>query len=454
MSSPSHSISSQAAAAAMATVFSPQAQAQILGGNLSTPSTSQGVPQFVPNPQYRPTAQFVVNTETASMNVLLRASVPVANFCSIRNYHHDTMRVASQPGMIDASLKQISDMCANAQRQAEEMQKFHASQLVLRPPVPSSSLPLAPGVFTVPTATVPRPPAPVTITRIPRPTATNSKAPVVSQEPTTETIESDNDTGDDTFPYDANGSSDSVQIIDPNNDVDVVPLRELQAPKLSFDQSFDAPSLDDNAPASNPALRNMFKFIGDTVTDVDAVPVPIPRSNGIRSGLQAPRQDSDMLCLTTSACTRQCLEERQQELKKTEIRGQSKDFLRVTRSEVLKVKTTAYTPGDSTWSLSAPPLPPNCHPGLPTIARNHQWYAIAYNDVYSLESTARTGLKTAGDAESALIALTSFLAPIAHEPMVHQLHQFVAGSLRDSISCSLPLAPAFIKSDETWRCQN
>ena len=54
----------------------------------------------------------------------------------------------------------------------------------------------APGVFTVPTATVSRPPAPVTITRTIRPA---NKAPTVQQEPTTETLESDNDTDDDTL---------------------------------------------------------------------------------------------------------------------------------------------------------------------------------------------------------------------------------------------------------------
>ena len=51
-------------------------------------------------------------------------------------------------------------------------------------------------MFTVPTATVSRPPAPVTITRTIRPA---NKAPTVQQEPTTETLESDNYTDDDTL---------------------------------------------------------------------------------------------------------------------------------------------------------------------------------------------------------------------------------------------------------------
>ena len=99
---------------------------------------------------------------------------------------------------------------------------------------------------------------------------------------------------------------------------------------------------------------------------------------------------------------------------------------------MLRVKTAAYTPGDKTWGIVAPPLPSSFHPWLPTIDRNHKC-GISYNDVCSLETTARVGQKTAGDAESALVALTSFLAPLAGNQMVQQLHQFIAGSMRDSI---------------------
>ena len=313
-----------------------------------------------------------MDADHASLNVLLRSSIPVGPFCHARKYHADTSRVASRPEMANVPLAQVSEMCFHAQRQAESLQQFHAAQLQLKPPVQTSQLPTTAGVFALPqplqpsttrvtsTPAMPAPAAP----KAPPPAAATlaSKAAAkrasltitkVKKEPQASTSsaanvfhvsDSEEDVFDDTIPYDSHAeSSDSVQIIEP--DVGMVPLRDLQPPQpLCFDQSFDAPSLDHDATEDSPALREMFKFIGDTVQDVDAVPAPNARGASIRSALQATRSRQDILCLTTSNCSRQCVERRQQELKQSEARGQAKDYMRVTSSDV-----TCKNSGLHTW---------------------------------------------------------------------------------------------------------
>ena len=56
-----------------------------------------------------------------------------------------------------------------------------------------------------------------------------------------------------------------------------------------------------------------------------------------------------------------------------------------------------------------------------------------YNDVCSMETTARLGLKAAGDLESALVALASYMTPYKDDAMAQQLYQFFGSATRDVI---------------------
>ena len=215
--------------------------------------------------------------------------------------------------------------------------------------------------------------------------------------------------------------------------VPVAFMRDLRCPTPApMDQSFDGASVDTSVPPEPPMLRQMYEHIGRCVDGVQAVALPSPHDSMIRSSLQPLTASTSRLALTTSPCTKACITKRQEELRNSLRVNKPKEYLRVTSSEALRVKSASYAPGDNFWGISAPAIPAGFHPWLPTVDRNHK-VPFMYNDVCSMETTARLGLKAAGDLESALVALSSYMAPHKDDPMAQQLYQFFGSATCDVI---------------------
>ena len=155
-----------------------------------------------------------------------------------------------------------------------------------------------------------------------------------------------------------------------------------------MDQSFDGASIDTAVPPEPPMLRQMYEHIGRCVDGVQAIALPSPNDSMIRSSLQPLSASTSRLALTTSPCTKACITKRQSELQKA---NKSKEYLRVTASEALRVKSASYAPGDNFWGITAPAVPAGFQSWLPTVDRNHK-VPFMYNDVCSMETTARLGL--------------------------------------------------------------
>ena len=210
-------------------------------------------------------------------------------------------------------------------------------------------------------------------------------------------------------------------------------MRDLRCPTPApMDQSFDGASIDTAVPPEPPMLRQMYEYIGKSVEGVQAVALPSPSDSMIRSSLQPLSASTSRLALTTSPCTKACITKRQSELQNSLRVNKPKEYLRVTASDALRVKSASYSPGDNFWGITAPPIPAGFQSWLPTVDRNHK-VPFMYNDVCSMETTARLGLKAAGDLESALVALASYMTPYKDDAMAQQLYQFFGSATRDVI---------------------
>ena len=207
------------------------------------------------------------------------------------------------------------------------------------------------------------------------------------------------------------------------SNVSEVKLRNVEQPQHSFSQlqQFYGPPLDNLDTVDDVKHNDMMKYIAQLVTDVKAVKVP-PSPYNTKAG--QPR-----LSLTTSPFSIQCVQDRHDEFTSAQARGHDLPYKQFTNTIALKVRTAPYTAVDDEWPVEAPPSPPGFSKWLPDMSKDHA-VSMAYNDVRTLETTSRMGQKIAGDADSALEALTSMLPPI---PMAQELHNFVKGAVQDTI---------------------
>ena len=371
-----------------------------------------------PSPTPRSSLSTFMTPADATFNKCVAAKVHLISFCQEHGLDPDTPRVAASSAiMMDTPLQAVSGMAAVMRKKflqfLEEEKRQHE---------PTASTSKA-GVF-VSSTPIPKVPGTV-IRKVIRETQAKKQNASTSSASASKPPLSD--------------SSTESASEDEDVDVPVVFTRDLPTPPR-LDQSFDAPPVDPTPHTESPMLRQMLQFLGSYVDGIEAVPVPSARASGIRSMLQAPIEGSDRYCLTTSPCSKACVEQRQQEL----LKAPAKEYMRVTTSEVLKVKQAAYAAGDKVWSLESPPPPEGFAPWLPTLERNHK-VPLCYNDVCSLETTARVGQKVASDLEITLCGLTKYLAPVAQDPMAQQIHQHLASCTRDIIKSFASLSTSLFQ---------
>lgn len=344
-----------------------------------------------------------------SYSELLKSGVPLRDFCRSHSLHANTIRLAaSRQDLSLRPLLEVSHLAQTVQDAEEALASQHQETVrhaLARPLSMPAFQPLINSVFSV-----------------------SSQAPVADEPvaPIALPTVPDNGSGDNV----ASGSEMVNVRLDDRFDSITAPGQgpDIRRPTSLFDDAVTDSSINSDDPALEAtSLRDMFQLINDSLPEVFAVPLPSSRDTTIRSALQTPAVMNERLCLTTSPCIAACVQKRQQELKDQADRGNAKDYLRISSSDVLKVKMAIHTPGDSVWPIDAPPLPHGFSPWLPTMDKNSK-VALTYHDVCNLESMLRCCQKGTGDVEAALSTVTTFMDESA-DPMLARLFNFIGASI-------------------------
>ena len=199
-------------------------------------------------------------------------------------------------------------------------------------------------------------------------------------------------------------------------------------------------------------LRKVYEDIAFTVPDIEAKPVDgSMASSSLRSALQGSVESRSHLGLTTQPFLKQCVQARQEELKKAEGDGKAKALTRMTNSDVLRVKTHMYVPGDDVWSIKAPPLNEGFQPWLPMVDKQHR-ISLSYNDAMNVESLARVLQKNGAIIESALLTLSSYLEGFQDDDSCAQFHSLLGSLVRDKLLNCRQISPPACSNCVVIRC--
>ena len=243
----------------------------------------------------------------------------------------------------------------------------------------------------------------------------------------------------------ASGRSSSEEPL-PLRDITSQSLRELKpmTPPCD-DRSFDDDPTADGSSAPTLDLKKLYEIIAESVPDVQAEPVQsYHASTSIRSALQGESTVQPRVGLTTQKTLKDCVVSRQLELKHAQNNNKSKELTRQTNSDILRVKSQMYEPGDTTWSIKAPPCNEGYQPWLPLIDRNHL-VPLSYNDAMNVETIARVLQKNGALIESTLLALAPFLDQCKDDGVCGQLHILLGALVRDNMKMSTDIATRFFQ---------
>ena len=411
-----------------------------------TASTAKGEDSasFLSSLHAQAAAALELDFEKATYNQLFYVGINAVEYCKERQFHSSTIRITTaNPQYMDMPLREVSRFCFASDDAAD-----YKVTSALVPTATATQSVASSSVTTVPETPVKSPTTrsktslSLPKNRISPKSAKKSTKPVVITKPkwfSTETkfipregsdkkpvlLDDDDDVTVSAITSPPSSARSSPEEPLSRRDVTSQSLRELRAmTPMCVDRSFDDDPTADGSSAPTLDLKKLYEIIAESVPEVQAAPVqPYHTSTSIRSALQGESTVQPRVGLTTQPTLKNCVVSRQLELKHAQNNNKAKELTRQTNSEILRVKSHMYEPGDATWSIKAPPCNEGFQPWLPLLDRNHA-VPLSYNDAINVETIARVLQKNGALIESTLMALAPFLDQHKNDPVCGQLTSY------------------------------